>query len=114
MSFKRGDVVRISNVWGVFDKKYEQSFTEEVFTVHECVPRLPPVYRLKDYDGEPIKGAFYEAELQKLNVAPDKIYTVERVLDERVIRGEKQKLVKWRNWQEKFNSWVTTDDLVDV
>ncbi|KAF0032217.1 hypothetical protein F2P81_014507 [Scophthalmus maximus] len=55
VNFKRGDVVRISKVRGVFDKKYEHSFTEEVFTVHECVLLLPPVYRLKDYDGEPIK-----------------------------------------------------------
>ncbi|KAF0021869.1 hypothetical protein F2P81_025878 [Scophthalmus maximus] len=114
MNFKPGDVVRISKVRGVFDKKYEQSFTEELFTVHECVPRVPPVYRLKDYDGEPIEGAFYEAELQKVNVAPDKIYAVERVLDERVVRGEKQKLVKWRNWPEKFNSWVTADNLMNV
>ncbi|KAF0027124.1 hypothetical protein F2P81_019865 [Scophthalmus maximus] len=58
---------------------------------HECLDTLSPVYRLKDYDGEPNEGAFYEAELQKVNVAPDKIYAVERVLDERVVRGEKQK-----------------------
>ncbi|KAF0047746.1 hypothetical protein F2P81_001379 [Scophthalmus maximus] len=75
MNFKRGDFVQISKV---------------------------RVYRLKDYDGEPI------------NVAPDKIYAVERVLDERVVREVKQKFVKWRNWPEKFNSWVRTDDLVNI
>ncbi|KAF0022155.1 hypothetical protein F2P81_025595 [Scophthalmus maximus] len=95
--------------------------------IHLCRIKTPPasslqeewglddgVYRLRDYDGEPIKGAFYEAELHKVNVAPDQIYAVERVLDERVVRGEKQKLVKWRNWPEKFNSWVTTNDPMNV
>ncbi|TWW71192.1 hypothetical protein D4764_17G0006750 [Takifugu flavidus] len=65
MNFKKGDLVRISKLRGVFDKKYEQSFTNEVFTVSERIPRDPPVYKLKDYDGEPIQGSFYEPELQK-------------------------------------------------
>ena len=33
MEFKNGDLVWISKMRGVFDKKYEQSFTGEVFTV---------------------------------------------------------------------------------
>lgn len=37
-----------------------------VFTVSECIPRFPPVYKLKDYDREPIEGSFYKPELQKV------------------------------------------------
>ncbi len=58
MNFKEGDLVRISKLRGVFDKKYEQSFTDEVFMVSDCIPHFPPVYKLKDYDGEPMRGRF--------------------------------------------------------
>ncbi|KAI3358978.1 hypothetical protein L3Q82_015360 [Scortum barcoo] len=50
MKFKKDDPVRISKLRGVFDKKYEQSFTDEVFKVTESIPRTPPVYKLQDYD----------------------------------------------------------------
>ena len=43
----------------MFYKKYEQSFTDEVFTVTDQIAQSPPVYILKDFDGEPIEGSFY-------------------------------------------------------
>lgn len=112
--FKTGDLVRISKLRGVFDKKYEQSFTDEVFTVSDCIRRIPPVYQLKDYDGELIQGSFYEQELQKVNLASDKVYHIEKILKSRVVKGEKQVFVRWKNWPEKFNSWVKASDLKDV
>jgi hypothetical protein len=36
------------------------------FTISKQVPRDPPVYELKDLDGEKLKGTFYEKELQKV------------------------------------------------
>lgn len=59
MQFKRGDLLRISKLRGVFDKKYKQSFTDETFTVARALQHSPPVYK-------PIEGSFYEAELQKV------------------------------------------------
>lgn len=113
-NFKEGDLVRISKLRGVFDKKYEQSFTDEVFTVSECIPREPPVYKLKDYDGEAIQGSFYEAELQKVKKDKDRVYHVEEILKRRTVRGEKQVFVRWKNWPEKFNSWIKTDEIINV
>ena len=72
-------LVRISKLRGVFDKKYEQSFTDEVFTVTRSIPRAPPVYTLQDYDSEPIKGSFYEAELQKVKMTGDRMFHVEKI-----------------------------------
>uniref|UniRef100_A0A674NX61 Integrase catalytic domain-containing protein n=1 Tax=Takifugu rubripes TaxID=31033 RepID=A0A674NX61_TAKRU len=114
MNFKKGDLVRISKLRGVFDKKYEQSFTNEVFTVSERIPRDPPVYKLKDYDGEPIQGSFYEPELQKVTMGEDRLFHVEKILKHRVVRGEKQVFVSWKNWPEKFNSWIKAADLKNV
>ncbi|KAI3357231.1 hypothetical protein L3Q82_015688 [Scortum barcoo] len=91
MKFKKGDLVRISKLSGVFDKKYEQqSFTDEVFTVTKSIPRTPPVYKLQDYDGEHIKGSFYKAELQKVKIDRDKMYAVEKILKRCTVQGKNQ------------------------
>ena len=75
-------MVRISKLRGVFDKKYEQGYSDEVFTITKCLPRIPPVYKLKDYDGELIEGYFYEKELQKVQLGKDKVFHVEEILTE--------------------------------
>ena len=76
--FKIGDQVRISKIKRTFDKGYLPNFSKEIFTVSKQVPRDPPVYKLKDYDGEELKGAFYEKELQKV-MKSDDVYEVEKV-----------------------------------
>ncbi|KAM6892598.1 uncharacterized protein F54H12.2-like [Xenentodon cancila] len=87
MKFKKGDPVRISKLRGKFDKKYEQSFTDEVFTVAGALPRTPPVYKLEDYDREPIEGSFYEAEMQKVKLSKDRAYHVEKILGRRTVKA---------------------------
>ncbi|CAL1267321.1 unnamed protein product [Larinioides sclopetarius] len=64
-AFKEGDTVRISKAKLTFEKGYETNWTEELFTVSECVKRAPLVYRVKDLLGENIQGTFYAQELQK-------------------------------------------------
>ena len=73
----------------MFDKKYEQSLTGEVFTVMRGLPRTPPVYKLQDYHGESIEGSFYEAELQKVKMTGDRLFHVEKILKRHVGGGEK-------------------------
>ena len=62
--FKVGDHVRLTRAKNVFEKGYEENWTEEVFTVTKVVLSRPPVYKLKEYDGTKVKGTFYEQELQ--------------------------------------------------
>ena len=62
--FKIGDQVRISKIKRKFEKGYLPNYSKEIFTVSKKVPRNPPVYKLKDYDGEELKGKFYDKELQ--------------------------------------------------
>ena len=50
--FRVGDLVKISKLRRVCEKAYNQGWTEENFTITEQVPCHPPVYKLKDYDGE--------------------------------------------------------------
>ncbi|CAL1298498.1 unnamed protein product [Larinioides sclopetarius] len=65
-AIKEGDTVRISKAKLTFEEGYETNWTEELFTVSDCVKRDPLVYRLKDLLGEDIQGTFSAQELQKV------------------------------------------------
>ncbi|GFW02003.1 uncharacterized transposon-derived protein F54H12.3 [Trichonephila clavipes] len=87
------------------DAGYEQNWRRELFIVFEIVQRIPIVYRLKDLQGEEIKGTYYEAELQK--VVDSGFYPVENVIKQRKRRGITEYFVKFLGYPEKFNDWVT-------
>lgn len=99
--FNLGDTVRISMAARDFSKGYLPNWT----TISERITRNPPVYKLKDYDGEELKGTFYEQELQRVD-KKDELYEVEKVLHTRKPRGVKEYFVKWLGYPTKFNSWV--------
>ena len=108
--FHVGSKVRISKTKKTFDKGYKANWSMEIFVVSERLPRQPPVYRLKDMQGEPIEGVFYEPELQEVE-KEDEVYQVEKTLKKRKRKGKVEYLVHWRGWPDKFNSWVAASDL---
>ena len=86
------------------------NFSKEFFTISKQVPRDPPVYKLKDYDGKELKGTFYEKELQKVIKSND-VYEVEKILKKRGRGNNVQYLVKWLGYPSKFNSWVPASEI---
>ena len=84
--FKLGDQVRISKSRRTFKKGYLPSWTQEIFTVTKIIPRVPPVYRLRDYADDEIEGVFYAEELQKVQKSDD-IYKIEKILAEKKENG---------------------------
>ena len=109
-NFKIGDQVRISKIKRKFEKGYLPNFSKEIFTISKQIPRDPPVYKLKDFDGEELKGTFYDKELQKV-IKRDDVYEVEKILKKRG-RGENvQYFVKWLGYPNKFNSWVSASEI---
>lgn len=100
-----GDQVRISKIKRKFEKGYLPNFSKEIFTVSKQIPRDQHVYKLKDYDGEELKGTFYDQELQKA-IKPDDVYELEKILKKRGRGNDVQYLVKWLGYPNKFNSWV--------
>ena len=108
--FKIGDQVRISKIKKRFEKGYKPNFSKEIFTVTKQIPRDPPVYKLKDYDHEELKGTFYDKELQKV-LKQDDIYEVEKILKKRGRGRNIQYFVKWAGYPNKFNSWVSASEI---
>lgn len=62
--FHIGDKVRLSKLKGTFEKGYTTTFTKEIFVISKRIARNPPVYKIKDLEGEEIEGTVYGDELQ--------------------------------------------------
>ena len=105
--FKAGDNVRITKSRSVFDKSYLPSWSEEIFVVDKLHPTFPVTYGLIDLMNEPIKGKFYEPELQLIDKSDSDVYIVDRVIRTRRRNGELEYFVKCRGYPDKFNSWTT-------
>src|SRR3977135_2749266 len=104
-----GDTVRLSKAKNVFEKGYLPSWTEEVFTVSKVLNTKSPQVKVKDYHDEEIKGSFYMEEVQKVDKSEE--YRIEKVLRTRRVNNEKESLVKWVGYPDKFNEWVGEDQI---
>lgn len=109
--FQVGDHVRITKEKHVFQKGYLPNFTEEIFVIDEQVPRSPPVYRLKDLNGDSIAGIFYEQELSKVIKREDNEFKIEKVLRRRKKHGVEEVLVKWMGYPKSFNEWIPASSI---
>lgn len=110
IKFHLGNIVRISKYKSIFEKGYTPSWSTELFKIVKVNVTNPPTYMLESLQGEPIKGCFYEAELQKTS-SPD-IYLVEKILKQRKKNNIEQLYVKWLGFPNQFNSWVNKSDIV--
>ena len=63
-------------------------------------------YKLTEWDGTPIKGTFYQADVQKVIVRDDMLFRIDQVLK----RKGKQVFVSWKGWPKKY-IWVWKKDL---
>ena len=104
--FQLGDQVRISKNKMRFEKGYEANWSEEIFTVSMRLSRPIHSYRIKDYNGEQLRGTFYEHELQKVVKRKGSTYPIEKILQTRTRRGKKEYLVRWQGYGKEFDSWV--------
>ena len=103
--FKIGDHVRIFKYKNIFAKGYMPNWSEEVFIISKIKNTVPWTYVINDLNGEEIIGTFYEKELQKTN---QKEFRIEKVIKR---KGDKL-YVKWKGYDNSFNSWIDKKDLV--
>lgn len=106
IKFKVGDKVRISKFRHIFDKGYTPNWTNEIFTVAKIKLTNPVTFLLKDENNQPIKGAFYIEELQK--VKHPGIYLVEKVIR----RNKDMVFVKWLGFDNSHNSWIRKSNVM--
>ncbi len=104
--FRVGDRVRIAMQRQPFRKGYLGDWSQEIFEITSRLPTAPVTYELKDLTGEPIKGRFYEPELQKILKSDSEHFIIDRILKTRKRNGKIEYLVSWKGYPSKFNSWV--------
>ena len=103
--FKLGDRIRISKYKNILAKVYMPNWSEEVFVVSKNKDTVPWTYVINDLNGEKIIGKFYEKELQKTN---QQEFSIEKVIKR---KGDKL-YVKWKGYDNSYNSWINKKDLV--
>ena len=104
--FKIGDHVRISKYKNVFAKGYMPNWFEEIFVISKIKNIVPWTYVINGLNGEEIIGTLYEKELQKTN---QQEFRIEKVLKR---KGNKLQDVKWKGYDNSFNSWIDKKDIV--
>ena len=103
--FKVRDHVRILKYKNIFAKGYMPNWSEEAFVIKKVKNTVPWTYVINDLNGEEITGTFYEKELQETNQEEFRI--------EKGIRRKGDKLyVKWKGYNNSFNSWIDKASLV--
>ncbi|GFS40170.1 putative uncharacterized transposon-derived protein F54H12.3 [Nephila pilipes] len=106
VTLSKGDLVRISKANKSFRRGYLPGWSEEVFTVSKIYPSHPTTFELQDLKLETIKGRFYADELQKISKRSDDYWHVEKVLKTKGRGSRKEYYVKWKGFDNRFNSWV--------
>ena len=103
--FKVGDRIRISKYKNIVAKWYIQNWSEEVFIISKIKNTVPWTYVISDLNSEKNSESFYEKELQKTS---QEKFRIEKVLKR---KGDKL-YVKWKGYDNRFNSWIDKKDLV--
>ena len=73
--------------------------------IKEVKNTVPWTYVINDLNGEQIVGTFYEKELQETN---KKEFRIEKIIN----RKSDKLYVKWKGYNNSFNSWVDKKDIV--
>ena len=104
--FSIDDRVRVSLLKNTFEKSYISNWSQEIFIIDNIKTSNVHYYFLKDLQGEKIDGMFYEQEL--LKTKQNDLYIIEKIIKK---VGNKY-LLKWKNYPDKFNSYVNQNDIV--
>ena len=105
LKFRVGDHNRISKYKNISAKGYTPNWSEEISVVSKIKNTVPWTYAGSDLNDLEITGSFYEKELQK--------NTQEKFRIEKVLKRKGDKLyVKWKGYDNRFNSWIDKKDLI--
>ena len=107
--FYVGDTVRLFKERGNFHRGYLEDFTTEYVIIEKVLDNLPVHrYNVKDYNGEPIRGSFFEDEL--VLYKPSEFFESE-ILKKRKTKRGVEYLVHYIGYPDSMNQWVKASDL---
>lgn len=108
--FKVGDTVRIVKLKTKFSRGYNEQQQLEIFRIKEVKTKnIIPMYVLETYNGdETIIGSFYAFELVKVS---GDVFRIEKVLKRRKRNNILEYFVKWKGFNETYNSWINSEDV---
>ncbi|KAJ8685931.1 hypothetical protein QAD02_021724 [Eretmocerus hayati] len=111
-----GDLVRVTRASNVFWEGYTRGWTLELFKIARIsTTRQPPVYFLQDLAGEDIDGFSYEEELSRVRKdLRTEAFEVDEILKTSGHGDKRRYFVSWKEYPEKFNSWVSARDIQDL
>ena len=67
-------------------------------------------YKLTECNGTPIKGKFYESDIQKVVLPDDALFRIDQVLK----RKGNQVFVSWKGWPKEYNGWMRKKDFASA
>jgi hypothetical protein len=112
--FRIGQTVRLSYIRGIFDREYSQKWTGEIFKVDSRFKRQGiPIYELKDFNGQEVKGTFNDQEIQAVSVDAATEYHIEKILKRRARNKQREVLVRWLHWPKQYDSWIPENDVIN-
>ena len=79
--------------------------SEEIFVVKKVKNTVPWTYVINDLNDEEIIGPFYEKELQRRS---QNEFRIEKIIK---IKGNNL-YVKWKGYNNSFNSWINKKDIL--
>ena len=92
----------------LFLKEILQIGLKKIFVIKEVENTVSQTYVINNFNGKEIIGTLYEKELQKTKIEQEKSFRIEEV-----IKRKRNKLyVKWKVYDNSFNSWIDKNDLV--
>ena len=98
-NYKVGDHVRISKYKNILAKGYTPNWSEEIFVIKKFKNTVPWTYVIDHLNGGETIGTVYEKELQKIDQ--------QEFRRKKVINKKGDKLyVKWKGYDNSFNSWI--------
>ena len=109
-----GNHARISKYNNIFAKGYTPNWSGEIFVISKIKNIVRWTYVINDLNCEEITGSFYEKEItgsfyeKEVQKTNQKEFRIEKVLK----RNGDKLYVKWKGYDNSFNSWINKKDLI--